>query len=248
MGSRRMGLARMESLIKGLISKSSIDDRDFGYVNLGISQPWVNNFGAGAEAVDALNDETGENSTSNATLLNLSLALEHVAKKGEVFSAAEATSIFGATASAGVDKTFSNTTADKIGTNLQVVRLVGDITADTVYADAADLASAGHMALMVFKDNIIEAGHTLTIGLHANNELDKESFEIACTGAGNQILTRQADTTDLHQDIILTASAADTTILAGSYLYFYASNATDVMCVKGCIRTTGGTIAVTTAN
>ena len=60
-------------------------------------------------------------------------------------------------------------------------------------------------------------------------------------------MTRQADTTDAHQDIILTATG-DTKILAGSYLYFFAGNDTDVMCVKGCIRTTGGTIAVTTAN
>ena len=103
------------------------------------------------------------------------------------------------------------------------------------------------MALMLFKDNVLEDGHTVTIGLNGNNELDKESFEICCTGNGNNILTRQADTTDGNQDIILTATG-DTTILAGSYLYFYAGNATDDMCVKGCIRTTGGTIAVTTAN
>jgi len=247
MGNRRMGLARIEALMKALLKKDSINDRDFGYLNLGLSQPWVNNFGAGAEAVDALNDETGENSTSNATLFSLSLALEHVAKRPEVVSAAEATSIFGTTATAGVDKVFSDTSADKIGTNLQVVRLTGNVAANTVYADAADLATAGHMALMLFSGNVLEDGHTVTIGLHADNELDKESFEICCTGNGNQILTRQADTTDEHQDIILTASG-DTTILAGSYLYFYAGNNTDVMCVKGCIRTTGGTIAVTTAN
>tara|TARA_R110000824_G_scaffold67693_1_gene175293 strand:- start:359 stop:1102 length:744 start_codon:yes stop_codon:yes gene_type:complete len=247
MGNRRMGLARMEALMKALLKKSSIDDRDFGYLNLGLSQPWVNNFGAGAEAVDAVNDETGENSTSNATLFSLALALEHVAERQELVSAAEATSIFGTAASAGVDKAMSDTTADKVGTNLQVVRLTGNVTSNVVYADAADLASAGHSALMLFNDNILETGHTITIGMNDNNELDKESFEICCTGNGNQILTRQADTTDLHQDIILTATG-DTTILAGSYLYFYASNATDVMCVKGCIRTTGGTVAVTTAN
>jgi hypothetical protein len=247
MGNRRMGLARIEAIMKALLKKESINDRDFGYLNLGLSQPWVNNFGAGAEAVDALNDETGENSTSNATLFSLALALEHVAKRDEVVSAEEATSIFGTTASAGVDKEFSDTTGDKIGTNLQVVRLTGNVTSNTVYADGADLADAGHMALMLFKDNVLEDGHTVTIGLNGNNELDKESFEICCTGNGNNILTRQADTTDGNQDIILTATG-DTTILAGSYLYFYAGNATDDMCVKGCIRTTGGTIAVTTAN
>ena len=206
MGNRRMGLARMEALMKALLKKSSIDDRDFGYLNLGLSQPWVNNFGAGAEAVDAVNDETGENSTSNATLFSLALALEHVAERQELVSAAEATSIFGTAASAGVDKAMSDTTADKVGTNLQVVRLTGNVTSNVVYADAADLASAGHSALMLFNDNILETGHTITIGMNDNNELDKESFEICCTGNGNQILTRQADTTDLHQDIILTAT------------------------------------------
>ena len=247
MGNRRMGLARMEGLMKALFKKSSVDDRDFGYLNLGLSQPWVNNFGAGAEAVDALNDETGENSTSNATLFSLSLVLEHVAKRSEVVSAAEATSIFGETASAGVDKVFSDTTGDKIGTNLQVVRLTGNVAANVTYSDGADLTTAGHKALLLCNDNVLEDGHTVKISLNNNNELDKESYEICCTGNGNQILTRQADTTDEHQFITLTATG-DTTILAGSYLYFFAGNATDVMCVKGCIRTTGGTIAVTSSN
>ena len=61
-------------------------------------------------------------------------------------------------------------------------------------------------------------------------------------------LEREAATTDLHQDIVLTASSADTKILAGSFMYFHAGNNTDVMTVKCCLRTTGGTIAVTTAN
>ena len=118
-----LGTARLRTLIRNLLEVDTIADRGDGYFNLGLSQPWVNNFGAGAEALDALNDETGETSTSNATLYNLSRVLEHIAKKDEVVSAAEATDIFGATASAGVDKVFSDTTGDKIGTNLQVVRL-----------------------------------------------------------------------------------------------------------------------------
>ena len=61
-------------------------------------------------------------------------------------------------------------------------------------------------------------------------------------------MEREATTTDGHAKIILTASAAATTIKAGSYIYFEAAADTDSMAVKICIRTTGGTIAVTTAN
>ena len=74
------------------------------------------------------------------------------------------------------------------------------------------------------------------------------SFEAFVTGAGTNVIEREAGTTDGHAKIILTASAADTTIKAGSYIYFEAAADTDSMAVKMMIRTTGGTIAVTTAN
>ena len=60
-------------------------------------------------------------------------------------------------------------------------------------------------------------------------------------------MEREAQSTDDHRDIILTASGADTTILAGSYIYLQAGANTGELAVKGCIRTTGGTIAVTYA-
>ena len=37
-------------------------------------------------------------------------------------------------------------------------------------------------------------------------------------------------------------------MLAGSFIYFHAGDDTDVMTVKACIRTTGGTIAITEGN
>ena len=247
MGTKRVGLARVETLLKSLLKKDSINNRDFGYYNLGLSMPWVNNFGAGTAAADATSAAVP--STSNAVLYNLSLVLEHICERSEVVSEAEAESILGnSSAPIGVDKSASDTTGDKL-VNLTVCRLTGNVASSVVYANnASDLASAGDSALIVFKNNVVTASQTITIGMHTNNELDAESFEIVCTGAGDQILTRQAATTDDHQDIILTASAADTTILAGSYLYFRAGNNTDVMTVKGCIRTTGGTITVSTAN
>ena len=53
--------------------------------------------------------------------------------------------------------------------------------------------------------------------------------------------------TDGHQNIILTASGADTTILAGSYIYLNPGADGDELAIKGCIRTTGGTVAITYA-
>ena len=84
--------------------------------------------------------------------------------------------------------------------------------------------------------------------MHTNNELDASSFEAFVTGAGTNLIEREAITTDAHAKIILTASGAATTIKAGSYIYFEAAADTDSMAVKIMLRTTGGTIAVTTAN
>ena len=95
---------------------------------------------------------------------------------------------------------------------------------------------------------MIENGHVLTIGMNAANEMDAESCEFIVTDtAGLNNFEREAATTDLHQDIILTATS-DTTILPGSFMYFHAGNNTDVMTVKTLLRTSNGTIAITTAN
>ena len=75
----------------------------------------------------------------------------------------------------------------------------------------------------------------------------RASCEFACSGAGTDVMTRQGQSTDEHRDIVLTASGADTTILPGSYIYLQAGADADELAVKGCIRTTGGTIAVTYA-
>ena len=102
--------------------------------------------------------------------------------------------------------------------------------------------------MILFNDYTLEAGHVLTIGMNAANEHKASSNEFIVSGAGTDVMTRQGATTDLHQDIILTASGVDTVILAGSYIYLNAGADTDELAIKGCIRTTGGTIAVTYAN
>ena len=60
-------------------------------------------------------------------------------------------------------------------------------------------------------------------------------------------MTRAGAVTDDHRKLILT-DTGDCTILAGSFLYFYAQDTSaDAVTLKGCIRTSGGTIAVTYA-
>ena len=80
-----------------------------------------------------------------------------------------------------------------------------------------------------------------------NNEFDAESSENFVSTDGGTVMTRATALTDLHNQLILTDTGAST-MLAGSFIYFQANNNTDVMTVKSCIRTSGGTIAITEAN
>ena len=143
----------------------------------------------------------------------------------------------------------ATTSTNIIPATLTVNTLSGTTAANLALDDSAtDLASANDQALILFNDYVIENTHTLTIGLNGNNEMDAESCEfIVSDTAGLNNFEREAATTDGHQDIIFTATS-DTTILPGSFLYLHAGNNTDVMTIKCCLRTSGGTIAITTAN
>ena len=183
----------------------------------------------------------------------MSLALARFAKQGTAVTAAQAKQIFGVTSNAGAifDLTGNTTTSTNIvPATLTVNTITGTTAANFTLDDSAtDLASANDQSLILFNDYTLEDSHVLTIGMNAANEMDAESSEWVVTNtAGLNDLEREAATTDLHQDIIFTASGTDTTILAGSFMYFHAGNNTDVMTVKACLRTSGGTIAVTTAN
>ena len=96
--------------------------------------------------------------------------------------------------------------------------------------------------------NVITASQRLSWIFNAADELNLEGTEIVVSGAGTNVMTRVTGPTDDHNQLIFTASAADTTILEGSYLYLVAEHNTDVLSIKGCIRTSGGTIAVTYGN
>jgi hypothetical protein len=227
---------------------------DIGTTLLGLNPTWIQNFGG---ATLAAGDHTTDVHmldvlTPTNTLFNMALALKKVAAQGSVVTAAQATQIFGGTGVVGTLQSMTGVTA--VTTNLipptQSVKTVSGTTAAnlTLNDSATDLASDQDMAMILFNDYIIEASHVLTIGCNAANEHKASSNEFIVSGAGTDVMDRQGATTDAHQDIILTASGADTTILAGSYIYLNAGADTDELAIKGCFRTSGGTIAVTYAN
>jgi len=214
-------------------------------VPLGLNPTWSLNFGKPDQGTIANVDDV---LTNPNTALRLSMALEQVANQTAVVSAAQTSAIFGGTGVVGTD--FAITAgATEIAVNQSAVRYTGNVGATlALTASTTDLASDTHKSLIIFTDNVISASAVLTLQVQTNNELDASSFEAFVTGAGTNVLEREAGTTDAHAKIILTASAADTTIKAGSYIYFEAANNTDEMAVKIMLRTSGGTIAVTTAN
>ena len=214
-------------------------------VPLGLNPTWSLNFGKPDQGTIANVDDL---LTNPNTALRLSMALEKVANQSAVLTAAQTGAIFGGTGVVGTDFAIA-AGATEIAVNQSAVRYTGNVGSTlALTASTTDLASDTHKSLIIFTDNVISASAVLTLQLHTNNELDASSFEAFVTGAGTNVLEREAGTTDDHAKIILTASAADTTIKAGSYIYFEAAADTDSMAVKMMIRTTGGTIAVTTAN
>ena len=226
---------------------------DIATTALGLNPTWIQNFGG---AVLAAGDHTTDTHmldvlTPTNTLLRMSLALKKVASQGTAVTAAQAGQIFGLTANDGaiIDMTNAAVTTNIIPATLTVNTVTGTTAANLTLNDSAtDLASDQDQSLILFNDYIIEASHVLTVGCHANNEHKASANEVIVSGAGTDVMDRQGATTDEHQDIILTASGANTTILAGSFIYLNAGADTDELTIKGCIRTSGGTIAVTYAN
>jgi len=237
-----------------IVNGVNLTPNNIGTSLLGLNPTWIQNFGG---ATLAAGDHTTDVHmldvlTPTNTLFNMALALKKVAAQGSVVTAAQATQIFGGTGVLGSVQDMTGITA--VTTNLipaaQSVKTVSGTTAAnlTLNDSATDLASDQDMAMILFNDYIIEASHVLTIGCNAANEHKASSNEFIVSGAGTDVMDRQGATTDAHQDIILTASGADTTILAGSYIYLNAGADTDELAIKGCFRTSGGTIAVTYAN
>lgn len=208
----------------------------------GLNPQWNLNFGGPLESqlapVSTLNLLTPA-----SRMHQLTEALKPLAEQTAVVSAAQATAIFGGTGVAGADV---SVTAQSFGIlNQKVIRLTGNYD-DVDMTDPGDLATAGHQSLILFTNNVVTAGGVLKLQMHINNEFDAESSEIYVSGDGTNSYTKSA-LTDLHNQLIITDTGAST-MLAGSFIYFHCGNNTDVMSVKACLRTSGGTVAVTEAN
>ena len=242
--------------LSGTTTLSSVDlsPSDIATTALGLNPTWRLNFGgatlaAGANTTDlAMIDVL----TPVNTLLRLALALKKVASQGTLVTAAQASQIFGGTGVAGIVIPMTGITAvttNWIPATMTVNTVSGTTAANLTLNDSAtDLASDGDQSMILFDDYTIEAGHIVKVATHANNEHLAAACEIVTTAVtGTDQLTRPTATQDGHQDIILTASGVDTVILAGSYIYFQSGADTDELTIKGCLRTTGGIIAVTYA-
>jgi hypothetical protein len=236
-----------------IVNGINLTPNNIGTSLLGLNPTWIQNFGG---ATLAAGDHTTDVHmldvlTPTNTLFNMSLALKKVASQGSAVTAAQAGQIFGGTGVLGSVQDMTGITA--VTTNLipaaQSVKTVSGVTAAnlTLNDSATDLASDQDMAMILFNDYIIEAGHVLKICTHANNEHKASACEFIVSGAGTDVMDRMGATSDGHQDIILTASGADTTVLAGSYIYLNPGADSDELTIKGCFRTSGGTVAVTYA-
>jgi|TARA_R110002049_G_scaffold98840_4_gene240724 hypothetical protein len=259
------GNTDFNNVLDSVLTKNEIDftqNSNFGLdssicvpecLTLGLNPTWNLNFGGSAlQAADnAASASTLDVLTPVNSMFRLSLALARFAKQGTAVTAAQAKQIFGVTSNAGalIDMSSAVTSTNIVPATLTVNTVSGTTAANLALNDSAtDLASANDQSLVIFNDYTIENTHTLTIGMNAANEMDAESCEFVVSDtAGLNNFEREAATTDLHQDVIFTASG-DTKILPGSFMYFHAGNNTDVMTIKTCLRTSGGTIAITTAN
>tara|TARA_R110000782_G_scaffold7200_3_gene24385 strand:+ start:640 stop:1419 length:780 start_codon:yes stop_codon:yes gene_type:complete len=248
---------------KGLVQKTGtgfdfygvdLVPNDISTTMLGLNPTWRLNFGGATLAAGSNTTDLHliDKLTPVNTLFKLSQALEKVAAQGTVITAAQAGQIFGATSNAGTIKDMTGVTAvttNLIPATLTPITVTGTTAADLLMNDSAtNLNTDLDQSIIVFNSYVIEAGHAVTIAMHADNEHLRASTEFVCSGAGTDVMTRQGQGTDEHRDIILTASGVDTTILPGSYIYLQAGADADELAIKGCIRTTGGTIAVTYAN
>jgi len=118
-----------------------------------------------------------------------------------------------------------------------------DIGANNPFAAAV----AGSAHLIIFGGNTLTAvAAVLTFTLSAAQRLDASGFNLLVSGDGNETYTDTAPGDDNSIDMTLTPSAANTKILAGSYLYIYhrVAQVGAVTYVKGLIKTTGGTLTV----
>ena len=222
---------------------------DIATTALGLNPTWIQNFGGAvkAAATHTTDSHMLDVLTPTNTLFRMSLALKKVASQGSVVTAAQAGQIFGLTSTDGalVDMTgVSTSTTAFIPAAKKVNTISGTTTANVALTGQGDLAGDQDMAMVLFNDYTIENGHTLNIENHASNKHIAAACEVIVSGNGTDVMTRATATSNSHQHIIFTASG-DTKILPGSFMYFNPGADSNELAIKGCIRSTGGTIAVT---
>jgi hypothetical protein len=245
MGSKRIGLARVEALLENL--KRDINF-GLGTGGLGGLHPqWNCNFGGLLAGQDPATSAANLLTPGNVAL-NLSKMLESIATAPAVVPLADATSIFGGTGVVGTDVAIGTTGSPGVTPTVtqRVTRLTGGVSGTVTMTAGADMTSANDETLILFTGNTFASSGILKLTLAADNELQANSFEMWVTADGTDVLTRVTAASDDDQVIILT-DTGDCTILAGSYIYLHADDASDDMQCKGVIRTSGGTIAVTFA-
>jgi len=237
-----------------VINGVDLTPNDIATTALGLNPTWRLNFGGAtlAAGVNTTDVHLLDVLTPVNTLFRMALALKKVASQGSVVTAAQAGQIFGATSTAGalIPMTgVTDTATNFIPATLKVNTISGTTTANLTLDDSAtNLNTDLDQSMILFNDYVIEAGHVVKVCFHADNEIKASANEIVTTAvAGTDQITRPTAASDTDRDIILTASGVDTTILAGSYIYLQAGADADEMSVKGCLRTTGGIIAVTYA-
>ena len=212
----------------------------------GLNPIWAFNFGRhGVDESEAGAKDTVL--TPNGTLFNLSLALAKSASQTAELTVAESTELLGHTALASTSAAIAaGATQVIMPDNNNITRVTGNVGSSLTLSASTINYGANESFLMIFKGgNVFTASQVLTLTTHTNSGLNAQGTECIVSGAGTNNMTRSAVPTDADESIILTASGADTTIIEGSYIYGIAESATDVLDLKICIRTTGGTIAVT---
>ena len=257
MGTKRVGLARVEALIENLKRDLSLGagakingvsiDPDIPFEMLGLANPLCRNFG-GPTVAGLATEDTDNILTQPLTALNIARELEPIANASAAPTAAVTAKIFGGTGVAGVDVAIGTTGSpgQTPMVDQRVSRLTGGISGTVTMTTAADMVADNTETLILFTGNAMLSSGILVLDTHANRGLDASSCEVFVTADGSDQLTRVAVADDDDTQITIT-DTGDCTILAGSYLYFHANAANDSTALKGVLRTTGGTVAVTFA-
>ena len=216
---------------------------------MGLNPTWAFNFGDPSVATSATAaGALATIITPAGTLYNLSKCLENIAAQTEVVSVVQGTALFGVTTVIGTDAAIpaAGATSVIIPDNLHITRITGNVGTSLVLSASTFNYLINERALAIFKGgNVFAASQVLTLTTHTNAELNAQGCEVVVSGEGNDIMIRAIAPSDGDSTIILTASSTETTILEGSYIYIMAGSSADQVNYKICLRTTGGTIAVT---